>query len=43
MFDLDVGNGEKLQLLVDSGADISWVKSRRLLGQRSSNLETGYE
>jgi len=32
MLDLDVGNGEKLQLLVDSGADISLLKSRRLLG-----------
>ena len=31
MFDLDVGNGEKLQLLVDIGADISLLKSRRLL------------
>jgi len=32
MLDLDVGNGEKLHLLVDSGADISLLKSRRLLG-----------
>ena len=32
MLDLDVGSGEKLQLLVDSGADISLLKSRRLLG-----------
>ena len=32
MSDLDVGNGEKMQLLVDSGADISLLKSRRLLG-----------
>ena len=32
MLDLDVGNEEKLQLLVDSGADISLLKSRRLLG-----------
>ena len=27
-----MGNGEKLQLLVDSGADISLLKCRRLLG-----------
>ena len=32
MLDLDVGNGEKLHLLVDSGVDISLLKSRRLLG-----------
>ena len=32
MLDLDVGNGEKLHLQVDSGADISLLKSRRLLG-----------
>jgi len=32
MLDLDVGNGEKLHLLVDSGANISLLKSRRLLG-----------
>ena len=32
VLDLDVGNGEKLHLLVDSGADISLLKSRRLLG-----------
>jgi hypothetical protein len=32
MLDLDVGNGKKLHLLVDSGADISLLKSRRLLG-----------
>jgi len=32
ILDLDVGNGEKLHLLVDSGADISLLKSRRLLG-----------
>jgi hypothetical protein len=32
MLDLDVGNREKLQLLVDSGADISLLKCRRLLG-----------
>jgi hypothetical protein len=31
MLDLDVGNGEKVHLLVDSGADISLLKSRRLL------------
>lgn len=31
MLDLDVGNGEKMHLLVDSGADISLLKSRRLL------------
>jgi hypothetical protein len=31
MLDLVVGNGEKLQLLVDSSADISLLKSRRLL------------
>ena len=30
--DLDVGNGEKLHLLVDSGADISLLKSKTLLG-----------
>ena len=30
--DLDVGNGEKLHLLVDSGADISLLKSKKLLG-----------
>jgi hypothetical protein len=27
-----VGNGGKLHLLVDNGADISLLKSRRLLG-----------
>jgi len=27
-----VGNGEKLHLLVESGTDISLLKSRRLLG-----------
>ena len=32
MLDLDVGNGEKLHLLVDSAADISLLKSRKLLG-----------
>jgi hypothetical protein len=32
MLDLDVGNGEKLHLLVESRADISLLKSRRLLG-----------
>jgi len=32
MLDLDVGNGEKLHLLVDSGADISLLRSRKLLG-----------
>ena len=32
MLDLDVGNGEKLHLLVESGADISLLKRRRLLG-----------
>jgi hypothetical protein len=32
MLDLDVGNGEELHLLVYSGADISLLKSRRLLG-----------
>ena len=32
MLGLDLGNGEKLQLLVDSGADISLLKSRKLLG-----------
>ena len=32
MLDLDVGNGEKLNLLVDSDADISLLKSRKLLG-----------
>ena len=32
ILDLDVGNGEKFHLLVDSGADISLLKSRRLLG-----------
>ena len=30
--ELDVGNGNKLYLLVDSGADISLLKSRNLLG-----------
>ena len=30
MLDLDVGNGEKLHLLVDSGAGISLLKSRLL-------------
>jgi hypothetical protein len=29
---LDVGNGCKLYLLVDSGADVSLLKSARLLG-----------
>jgi hypothetical protein len=37
MLDLDVGNGEKLQLLVDSGADIRLLKGRRLL--RTSEFE----
>jgi hypothetical protein len=32
MLDLDAGSGEKLHLLVNSGADISLLKSRRLLG-----------
>jgi hypothetical protein len=32
MLALDVGNGEQLRFLVDSGADISQLKSRRLLG-----------
>jgi len=32
MLDLDVGNRQKLHLLVDSGAGISLLKSRRLLG-----------
>jgi len=32
MLDLDVGNREELYLLVDSGADISLLKSRKLLG-----------
>jgi hypothetical protein len=30
--DLDMGNGEKLHLLVNSGADISLLKSKTLLG-----------
>jgi len=33
MLDLDVENGEKLHLLVDNGADIRLLKSRRLLGR----------
>jgi len=32
MLDLDVGNREKLHLLIDSGADISLLKRRKLLG-----------
>ena len=32
MLYLDVGNGEKLHLLVESGVDISLLKSRKLLG-----------
>jgi hypothetical protein len=31
MLDLDVGNGDKLYFLVDSGADISLLRSKRLL------------
>jgi hypothetical protein len=31
MLDLDVGDGERLYFLVDSGADISLLKSKRLL------------
>ena len=34
MFDLVVGNVGKLHLLVDSGADISLLKSNRLLGTK---------
>ena len=33
MLDLDVGNRQKLHLLVDNGADIRLLKSRRLLGR----------
>ena len=32
MLDLDVGNGKNLHLLVDSGADFSLLKRRKLLG-----------
>jgi hypothetical protein len=31
MLDLDVGNGEKLYFLEDSGANISFLKSKMLL------------
>jgi hypothetical protein len=40
MLDLDVGNGEKLHLLVDSGADISlqghWEYRRLLFGLKTA-------
>jgi len=32
MLKLDIGKGDKLYFLVDSGADISLVKSQKLLG-----------
>ena len=38
MLGLDVGYGEKLCLLVDSSADISLLKSRRLLGTAEFEL-----
>jgi hypothetical protein len=37
MLALNVGNGEQLRFLVDSGADISLLKSRRFL--RTVGLE----
>jgi hypothetical protein len=38
-FKLDIGRDEELYFLLDTGADVSIIKSEKLIGIRSLNLE----